>query len=65
VPRNIWMQRLIVVLDALAIGFVVDRLSPSPLYGLAAALFSLIILLLMINGKPVSERLLKLDHESA
>ena len=59
------MQRLIVVLDALAIGFVVDRLSPSPLYGLAAALFSLIILLLMINGKPVSERLLKLDHESA
>lgn len=64
-PRNIWVQRFIAVLDALAIGFVVDRLSPTPLYGLASAAFSLIVLLLMINNKPLSERFLKLDHEAA
>jgi len=52
------------MLDALAIGFVVDRLSPG-LYGLVAAIASLIFLLFLVNGKPVSERFLKLDHESA
>jgi len=64
-PRNLWVQRFIAMLDAIALGFVVDRLAPTPLYGIGVALAGLIAFPLVIRNMPVSERIFKLDHEAA
>jgi len=63
--RNLWFQRGIALLDAAAFGLLVDQAASSPIHSLAAGLIAAGILWILIAGKPVSESLFRLDHDTA
>lgn len=60
-----WIQRTIALFDAAAFGFVADRIGHSPLWGVAGATIAAIFLLWVVSRRPLTERLLKLDRDSA
>ncbi len=63
--RNIWTQRLIVLLDSVAFGFIADRVFHNPLWGIATGLVSFIVVLLYLRRKPLAERMFKLEKSDA
>ncbi len=60
-----WVQRTIALFNAVAIGFLIDRISHSPLWGVAAGILSAFILWNLVSKPPVIGRILKIDRDGS
>jgi len=66
VPTNYrWVQRIIALFNAGAIGFLIDRLTHSPLWGVAIGGLFAIILWRSVSKPPLIGKFLKLDSEAS
>ncbi len=63
-PNNRWIQRLIALANGAAIGFLVDRITHSPLWGLLLGLVSAGLLINSVSRPPLIGRLLKIDRDA-
>ena len=62
--NNRWIQRIIALFNAVAIGFLIDRITHSPLWGLAVSLMSAGFLLYSVSRPPLIGRILKIDRDA-
>ncbi len=63
-PSNRWIQRIIALFNAAAIGFLTDRVTDSPLWGFGLGLVSAYFLIYSVSKPPMIGRLLKIDREA-
>ncbi len=63
--KNRWTHRVIVVLDAFVLGFIVDFLTGFPLWGMSTGTIACIYGLWRLENPGVLRRIFKLDSEIA